>query len=298
MTIAITASRRAPELAHIIKSFGGRPYLAPTVGIEADLKKPKEDVLKFIDKAIAGEVDYAVFMTAPGIFSLFTIAKSLGLEERLIHSLSKVEVFARSLKPATALKKHGIKVSMIPEENTAMGISRQLITRSVVGKRVAILWHGDYPQQLREELYKAGAKSVIEASTYRYSTNLKEEGASILKSMGYEYVVPSEKRVIRLIHDIVARKIDSITFTSPPSVHDLIKIAQASRLSDALKKSLNTNVIVVAVGPSTKNALEENGITVNVMPQVARMGPMVKALDDYISTRNRSTHMTSREPTE
>jgi uroporphyrinogen-III synthase len=295
LTIAITASRRASELAHIVKSFGGRPYLAPTIGIEADLKKPKEDVLKFLDKAIAGEIDYAVFMTAPGIFSLFTIAKRLGLEEKLIHSLSKVAIFARSLKPATALKKHGIQVSMIPEENTAKGICRLLITMGVVGKRIAILWHGDYPQQLREELYKAGAKSVIEASTYRYSIDLKEEGASILKSMGYDYVVPREKRVIRLIHDIAARKIDSITFTSPPSVHDLVKIAQANRLSDALKKSLNTDVVVVAVGPSTKNALEENGITVDVMPQVARMGPMVKALDEYISTSNRRSYRTSKK---
>lgn len=295
MTIAITASRRATELAHIIKSFGGRPYLAPTIGIEADLKNPKEDVLKFLDKAIAGEVDYAVFMTATGIFSLFTIAKRLGLEEKLIYSLSKLQVFARSLKPATALKKHGIKVSMIPEENTARGISSLLITRGVIGKRIAILWHGDYPQQLREELYKAGAKSVIEASTYRYSINLKEEGASVLKSMGYHYVVPNEERVIRLIHDIVARKIDSITFTSPPSVHDLIKIAQANRLSHELKKSLNTDVVIVAVGPSTKNALEENDITVDVMPQVARMGPMVKALDEYISTSNGSTYRTSKK---
>lgn len=88
MTIAITASRIASELAHIIESFGGRPYLAPTIGIEADLKKPKEDVLKFLDNVTAGEVDYAVFMTAPGIFSLFSIAKRLGFEEKLIHSLS------------------------------------------------------------------------------------------------------------------------------------------------------------------------------------------------------------------
>jgi uroporphyrinogen-III synthase len=295
LTIAITASRRASELAHIIKSFGGRPYLAPTIGIEAYLDEPKEDVLKFLDKAIAGEVDYAVFMTAPGIFSLFTIAKRLGLAEKLIHSLSEVAIFARSLKPATALKKHGIKVSMIPEENTARGISRLLITRGIVGKRIAILWHGDYPQHLREELYKAGAKSVIEASTYRYSINLEKEGASILKSMGYNYAVPSEKRVIRLIHDIVARKIDSITFTSPPSVNDLIKIAQANRLSHVLKKSLNTHVVIVAVGPSTKNALEENGITVDVMPQIAKMGPMVKALDEYISTSNRSTYRTLKK---
>ena len=35
LTIAITGSRRASELAHVVISFGGQPYLAPTVGIEA-----------------------------------------------------------------------------------------------------------------------------------------------------------------------------------------------------------------------------------------------------------------------
>jgi len=54
-------------------------------------------------------------MTGPGIFSLFSIAKRLGLEEKLILSLSEVAIFARSLKPATALKKYGIKVSTILE---------------------------------------------------------------------------------------------------------------------------------------------------------------------------------------
>src|ERR671922_2828629 len=245
LTVAITASRRASELALIIENFHGKPYIAPTIGIETNLESPNEGVTEFINIITKHNVDYVVFMTGPGIFSLMSIAKRLGLEEKLILSLSKVAIFARSLKPATALKKYGIKVSLIPEENTARGVSRLLLTRGVIGKRIAILWHGDYPKQIREELYKAGAESVIEASTYRYSINLKEEGASILKSMGYDYVAPNKKRVIRLIHDIIAGKIDSITFTSPPSVHDLIKIAQANRLSDTLKKSLNTDVVIV-----------------------------------------------------
>lgn len=284
--MAITSSRRAYELAHIVESFGGRPYLAPTIGIEADLQKPKEDVIRFISKVTTGNVDYAVFMTAPGVFSLFSIAKKLGLEEKLILALSKVTVVARSLKPKMALKKFGAEVSMVPDENTAKGISRLLLTTGVLGKKVAILWHGDYPQQLKDELYKAGAESVIEASTYRYSLSLKKEGASILKSMGYDYVAPNEKKVIRLIRDIIAGKISSITFTSPPSVRDLFKIAEVNHMSLALKTSLNTSVVVVAVGPSTKSALEENSVSVHVMPAIFKMGPMIKALDEYIGRKN------------
>lgn len=39
------------------------------------------------------------------------------------------------------------------------------------------------------------------------TVNLKEEAS--IKSMGYDYVAPNEKRVIRLIRDIIAGKIDS-----------------------------------------------------------------------------------------
>jgi uroporphyrinogen-III synthase len=286
LTVAITSSRRAGELARIVENFGGKPYIAPTIGIEADLKNPEEDVLKFLDKVIAGNVDYVVFMTGPGIFSLFSIADKLGIQDKLIHSLSSATIIARSIKPKMVLKKYGVEVNLIPEENTAKGVLNLLLARGVAGKKIAILWHGDYPDQLRDTLYKARALTVIEASTYRYSVSLKEEGASILESMGYDYVAPNERRVVQLIDKITTGKINSITFTSPPSVHDLFKIAEVNNKTQELKSSLNANVLVVAVGPSTKRALEEHCITVHVMPKIFKMGSMIAALDDYVSKRN------------
>ncbi len=287
LTVAITASRRASELAHIVKSFGGRPYLAPTTGIEAKLKNPKADVIQFLSKVITGDVDYVIFMTGPGIFSLFSIAKKLGLHEKLVLSLSKVTIVARSSKPKMALRKYGLEARLVPEENTAHGILRLLLRRGVLGKKIAIIWHGDSPRNVRDELYKAGAKSVIEAQTYRYSNKLGKHGGYILKSMGFDYVPPNEKKVFSLIRDIIAGKIYSVTFTSPPSVRDLFKRASANNLSHALKNSLNTNAVVVAVGPSTKSALEDNDIKVHVMPKIFKMGPMIKALDEYVSSENK-----------
>jgi uroporphyrinogen-III synthase len=283
LTVAITASRRASELALIIENFHGKPYVSPTIGIEADLEGHNEGVNEFINMITKQNIDYVVFMTGPGVFSLMSIAERLGLEEKLIHSLSQVAIFARSLKPAMALKKYGIKMSMIPEENTVKGLSRLLLTKGVIGKRIAILWYGDSQQQLRNKLYKAGAESVIEASTYRYSLELNKEGASILDLMGFNYVTPSKEKVISLIDKIVAGNIDAITFTSPPSVHDLFKVAHEYEVAEELRNSLNSDVVIAAVGPSTKRALEENGISVDVMPDIYKMGPMVKALDDYIS---------------
>jgi uroporphyrinogen-III synthase len=286
LTIAITGSRRGSELAYIVESFNGRPYIAPTVGIEADLKRPDEAIIEFINRIVKQDVEYVIFMTGPGVFSLISIAKSFGMEENLIGALQKVTVVARSIKPQMALKKYGIRTDLVPQENTAKGISKLLENIGMLGKTIGILWHGEYTTQLREELYKAGAANVIEASIYRYSFELKKDGASILKAMGFNYLAPHVEMVIKLIEDIIGGKIDAITFTSPPSARDLFKIADINHTNGSLRDSLNTNVIVAAVGPSTKEVLEENGIIVDVIPQIFKMGPMIKSISDYVSLNN------------
>jgi uroporphyrinogen-III synthase len=283
LTIAITGSRRASELARIVENFGGKPYVAPTVGIEANLSKPNKSIMEFIDKIVKQDAEYVVFMTGPGVFSLMTLAKGSGMDEALLASLRKVTVIARSTKPQMVLRGFGIKVDFVPQENTLNGILNLLKARDIIGKTIAILWHGEEQStKIREELYRAGASNIIEASTYTYSFETQNDGASILRSMGFHFLAPDEDKVVRLIQEIVGGNIDAITFTSPPSVRDLFKIADVHGMSVPLKDSLNENVIVAAVGPSTGEALEENGCHVDVMPQTFKMGPMVKSLCDYV----------------
>src|SRR5687768_3412853 len=180
LTIAITGSRRASELAHLITSFGGRPYLAPTVGIEArpDISKEAEF---FINKILKERIDYVVFMTGPGVYSLMSTAKNLGIEKKFAEALQNTTVIARSLKPKIALANHGVKTDVIPEENTAEGIAKLLKSFSMAGSNIAILWHGSYSPLLKNELHAMGAQ-VFESSPYRYSLELKESGARILRS--------------------------------------------------------------------------------------------------------------------
>jgi len=280
LTVAITGSRRASELAHLITSFGGRPYLAPTVGIE-----PRQDISKeaefFINKILEARIDYVVFMTGPGVYSLMVTAKNLGLEKKFTKALQSTTVVARSFKPKLALANHGIKTDMIPKENTAEGIAKLLKSLNISGRNIAVLWHGSYSPLLKDELNAVGAK-VLESSTYRYSFDLKESGASILEMMGFKSIPPDELKVVKLLEDIGNGFIDAITFTSPPSAHDLFKIAETYHLKKQLQYHLNKDVIVVAVGPSTRKAIEENYVHVDVMPEVYKMGAMIKSLTDYI----------------
>ena len=281
LTVAITASRRALELAHLITNFGGIPYISPTVGIESNMGNSKE-AEEFIKKIIEDKLDYVIFMTGPGVYSLMFAAKKLQVQSNVVEALKRTIVVARSLKPKIALAKYGIKTDIVPDENTADGIAKILKSSGIQGKKIGVLWHGSYFPVFRNEMSAAGAE-IVECSTYTYSFDLKESGAKILEEMGFKYIYPDQDKVIKLIEAINKGDIHVITFTSPPSARDLFKIAESIRMKEPLQLSLNNNVIVVAIGPSTKKALEEYTIQVDVMPQIYKMGPMVKALTNYLN---------------
>jgi uroporphyrinogen-III synthase len=272
LVVVVTGSRRASELAHIIDSFGGIPYVAPTIGIELN-QGMNQEAGYFAYQILKEKVDYAVFMTGPGVYSLMSAARNLGIEKELIQILQLVTVIARSLKPKDALAMHGIKTKIVPKDNTSKGIAQLLRGLGVAGKRVFILWHGSYSSELKTELEADGAQV----------SDLKENGAEILKTMGYEYIAPEETKVLKLIEDISIAHIGAITFTSPPSARELFKIASQHGLNESLRESLNRGVIVVAIGPSTRKALEENNVHVDVMPTMYKMGSMIKSLCDYLN---------------
>ncbi len=250
--------------------------------------EPREDASKeaesFVKTILTEKAEFAVFMTGPGVYSLIAAARSLGMEKSMIDALNRMTIVARSPKPKVALVTHGIRVDIVPEENTAEGIAKVLKTLVLTDKKIAILWHGSYSNLLRNELESAGAR-VYEYSTYSYSLQLGERGSKLLEAMKYDYVVPDSVKAVKLIEDICEGLIDVITFTSPPSARNFFRIAEDNQLRRSLLTSLSKNVIVVAVGPPTRKAVEENGVAVDVMPNLYKMGPMLKALADYLDTR-------------
>lgn len=285
LTVAVTASRRASELAQLITAFGGKPYVAPTVGINTTLDV--EEIKKFINK-IFEHPDFMIFMSAPGIYSLMSLAKELRLEERLMDALKDISLIARSPKPQAALAKYGIHTKLVPIENTTEGILKLLNKYGIKDKKIGILWHGSYSKCFVEELNRAGAES-FELTIYKYSNELDSESARVLRQMGFRYISPNESKVVKLIEDINKGDIDIITFTSPPAAKEMILIAEKYSLKQSLESSLNKSVIVTVVGPSTKKVLEDNSISTDVMPNQYRMGYMIKSLSDYIHHNPHST---------
>ncbi|MFN3476256.1 MAG: uroporphyrinogen-III synthase [Candidatus Methylomirabilales bacterium] len=281
LKVAITGSRRAEELAHLIVSFGGIPYLAPTVGIEIHEGVDRQ-VEGLVRQIVGGEIDCAVFMTGPGVYRLMSTAEQLGLGQELVAILNRIVVVARSHKPEKVLERYGIKVSLVPSDNTSEGIAEEMERLELQGKRVAILWYGASHPILRGTLERKGAR-VFEAMAYEYSLQLGQRGAEVLQAVGFKSIPPDEGKILQLIHNLVEGAIHIITFTSPPSVRNLFRIAEDHSRAKDLRRSLNEHVLVVAIGPPTRRAIEEHGVTVDVMPEVYKLGPMVRALVEYVA---------------
>ena len=127
---------------------------------------------------------------------------------------------------------------------------------------------------------------MFECLTYHYSTVLEPEGAEVLGSIGFRYKAPDERAVVQLIREVVerTRRIDALTFTSPPAVANLFEVAAEHGLEERLGEALRQrgDIVVVAVGPSTRTELEEHGARVDVMPEVSAMGAMMNALAEHV----------------
>lgn len=278
----MTASRRANELAHLISSHGGTPFLAPTVGIESNATIEKE-AEKFCEVLDNRKVDFAIFMTGPGVFALLTGARGLGKEKGLVQALTRTTVVARSGKPKDALTKHGIRVDLVPKDATSSGLLELLRQMDVKSSLVTVLSHGSGSSDLCEGMRSMGAE-VLEFSSYSYALETDSSGARILDSMKFNPVLPHTARVLELVDAIIGGGVDVVTFTSPPSVKNLFSVASEAGRVEALRPALNS-IVVVAIGLPTRGALETAGVSVEVMPSVYKMGPMVKELCDYVRIR-------------
>ena len=280
IVVAITSSRRAFELASIVRNFGGIPYVAPTIGIRNNISLTSE-CNRFIDTIGHEKMHYFICMTGVAVFNLFRKINDSHQLDKVIELLNDTVVIARSNKPAAELKKFGISTDYVPDINTIEGVFGLIRKFDLKKKNIGILWHGDFSVSFKGKLESLGAK-VFEYSTYSYSTSLEENNPGILKEMGYDYVAPTEEKIRKLIEDIIGGTIDAITFTSPPAVKELFEFAIRNKNMNLLKDRLNNNVLVVSVGPSTSKMIENFQIKTDVMPSTYRMGAMVKELADFI----------------
>jgi uroporphyrinogen-III synthase len=251
-------SRRAQEIAQLIRNNGGEPIVAPST---REVQTPNEDEQKLIQGIVRGEFHAIIFMTGVGSLALLQAAEANVPREDFLAALRRMQVVVRGPKPAAAMREFNVPVTLaVPEPNTWREIVAALEVNAgkvpLHARRIAIQEHGE-PSP---ELYDA----------------LRDRGAEITPVRVYRWELPEDIEPLKsAIHTLVDGKVDVVMFTSSVQLVHAAKVAGEMGLKDQFLSALNRTV-VASIGPIASETLRENGVRVDLEPSHPKMGFLVK----------------------
>jgi len=251
-------SRRAQEIAQLIRNNGGEPLVAPST---REVQTPNEEERKLIQGLLDNEFDAIIFMTGVGSRALVQAAEAMCPRELFFAALGRTRVVVRGPKPAAAMREFNIPVALaVPEPNTWREIVRVLDENPdrvpLKGRRIAIQEHGE-PSP---ELYAA----------------LRDRGAEIVPVRVYRWELPEDTRPLKdAIRNLTDNKIDVVMFTSSVQFIHASRVAAEMGFAQQFANALN-RAVIASIGPIASETLRENGVRVDLEPSHPRMGILVK----------------------
>jgi uroporphyrinogen-III synthase len=255
-------SRRSPEMAELIRNFGGEPIQAPSMR-EVPLAD-QHAALVFGESLVAGEVDVLILLTGVGTRMLLDAFSTRWPRDQVIAALGRATLVCRGPKPVGVLKEIGLSPALtVPEPNTwrdlLSALDRQLPVRD---KRVAVQEYGARNEELLAELGRRGARATPVPI--------------------YAWALPEDIGPLRAgIERVVAGEVDVALFTSATQIEHLFRVATEMRRAAALRDALARSTVVASIGPVTTEALRERGVAPDVEPEHPKMGQLVLAVSQH-----------------
>ena len=251
-------SRRAAEIELLIRKQDGDPFVAATVREKA--LEDNTDAFRLLNLLEGGVYQILILMTGVGLsFWRDVIAARFSLE-RADSALRQATLLARGPKSAAVLRASGITPDVtVPEPNTWREIVELLAERTE--RKLALQEYG------RPNVAFVNALNALGASTDTFSL--------------YRWELPDDLTNLRQgIQRLAHREVDAVLFTSSVQLDHLLLVAREQNLEAEIKAALQKDVAVASVGPIMSEALEEQGITPDIVPASPKMGPLVYAAAD------------------
>ena len=245
-------SRRAAEMAELIRKHAGDPCVAPSlreVPIAGD-----DAVFRFAERFFAGAFDCMILLTGVGTRQLNRVLAARYGETAFAEGLRRIAVVARGPKPVAALREMSITPAAIaPEPNTWRELLAVMEGRTE--KRLAIQEYG----RSNPELLAA----------------LRARGAEVTPVRVYQYGLPEDAEPLReAARKLAAGEFAIAFFTTAVQIEHVARVAREQGIEeqalDALRRSM-----VCSIGPTTTEALEEFGIHPSLEPSHPKMGILV-----------------------
>lgn len=271
-TVAVTAQRRADELATLLERRGARTVVAPTLRI---VPLPDDEALRAATVELIREApDLVVATTGIGFRGWLEAAEGWGMGDDLLTVMGRARILCRGPKALGAVRAAGLTEEWTAPSETGDEVVKYLREHGVSGQRVAIQLHGD-PAEDFIQTVRDGGGAAVAVPVYRWT-------------------LPTDiTPVQRLVDAICARRIDAVTFTSAPAANALLRIAgdQAADMLEAFRASAEDNgVLSVSVGPITAAPLTRLGVE-SVQPQRARLGALVRTVASALPKRSRKLQL-------
>lgn len=256
-------SRRAKEVAKLIRTYSGEPFVVPAMR-EAPLESNKQ-ALEFADGLLHRKFDLVVFLTGLGLRTLLDIAQTKYNREELIEALRSVKIGARGPKPAAALRELKIPVTVTaPEPNTWREMMHAMEAE-----------FGDQLGEMRVAVQEYGA------SNPEFLSELTVKCGEVTKVPVYQWTLPEDVGPLReAVLGIANGSVDVVLFMTAVQVIHLFQVAEEMGMREELRAGL-ISMVVVSIGPTTSEELTHYGITPDFEPSHPKMGFLVNEAAQY-----------------
>ncbi|MDR0797905.1 MAG: uroporphyrinogen-III synthase [Nitrososphaerota archaeon] len=237
---------QAEEAGKIIQDKGGIPYYMPAIEIKP--LSNTEHVKRLIAELQTGTVDYVILMSTNGVKHLFEVAQSVNQVDMLCSGLTKTCVIGVGPRTAKELEAYNVHVDLIPEKYSSEGLLEVLKSKDVKGKVIRI------PRTT--------------SATPTLNNQLTAMGADVQEIHVYESGLPINEDLKNKFHnDLMSGQINAILFGSGLSAKNIFRMLTEKTSIEQLRKLLAEKVTIVAIGPTTAQALKEFNIKVDVIPE-------------------------------
>ncbi len=256
LRVASFESRRAVELAELVRNYGGESIQAPSMR-EIPLAD-QHDALAFGEALMAGQHDVLILLTGVGTRMLLAALSERWPRDDVLAALGRLTLVCRGPKPVAALKEVGLAAALtVPEPNTWREVLSELDRQLPVdGRRVAVQEYGARNDELL--------------------VGLRHRGARVTTVAVYGWALPEDTGPLRAaIARVASGELEVVLFTSAIQVEHVFQVAAEMGQAAALAEALRANVVVASIGPITSAALQERGIEPDVHPARPKMGHLV-----------------------
>jgi uroporphyrinogen-III synthase len=254
-------SRRAPEMAKLIATFGGNATVAPSMR-EVPIESNSE-AQAFTRALLAGEFDLLILLTGVGTRALNRVAETVCTSEEFLSAMRRLPVVARGPKPMAVLKELEVPVALsVPEPNTwrelLAALDANVESLPIRGKRVAVQEYG--------------------ASNPELIAGLSDRGAQVTRVPVYEWALPEDTGPLRAAVTAIADgNIDVAMFTTSVQVIHLLKIAEEMHLIEKVRSAF-AKILVGSIGPVTSETLRDHDLPADFEASHPKMGFLVNEL--------------------